>query len=258
MNKLFRILAPTSTPIVVIHIILWIGLIWLANLGFAYMIDGRLDRSLMHYALHAIFVGGPFVVFVTFVTRYQIRFQKHLSLLSRKDGLTGLNNRRTFLELAQLRLDESARGVLILFDADHFKKVNDVYGHAVGDVCLTEIAYRLKWNLRKQDVAGRIGGEEFAVLLANATIEQARVIAARIGQPIPYRANDQNAHLTITLSMVAVTIDPKVSLDAHLIRADDALYAAKDAGRARIVFWTHETKSSNAFNYRAENQEEAA
>ena len=96
------------------------------------------------------------------------------------------------------------------------------------------------------------------MLLANATIEQARVIAARIGQPIPYRANDQNAHLTITLSMGAVTIDPKVSLDAHLIRADDALYAAKDAGRARIVFWTHETKSSNAFNYRAENQEEAA
>jgi diguanylate cyclase len=160
------------------------------------------------------------------------------SLLSRKDGLTGLNNRRTFLELAQLRLDESPFGVVILLDADHFKRVNDVYGHAVGDVCLKEIAHRLKWNLREIDVAGRIGGEEFAVLFANATIEQARVIAGRLGQPIPFRAEGQAEHLSVTLSMGAVLIEPEISLDALLVRADQALYAAKEAGRARLVFWS--------------------
>lgn len=258
MNRLFRFLAPNSSLSVAMHIMLWISLIWLGNICFAYVSLGRLDYSTLYYGMHATFVGGPFVVFVTFINRYQIRFQKHLSLLSRKDGLTGLNNRRTFMELAQMRLDESARGVLILLDADHFKKVNDIHGHAVGDICLTEIAHRLKWNLRKQDVAGRIGGEEFAVLLANATIEQARVIAGRIGQPIPYRANAENAHLTITLSMGAVQIDPLVSLDAHLIRADDALYAAKDAGRARIVIWSPDIKATAPARHRVTDQDEAA
>lgn len=258
MNRLFRILAPSSSTSVLLHIVLWVSLIFAVKLLFAIITLGELDYTLPYYAADAIFVGGPFVIFVTFVTRSQIRFQKHLSLLSRKDGLTGLNNRRTFMQLAQMRLDESARGVLILFDADHFKKVNDLHGHAVGDICLTEIAYRLKWNLREHDVAGRIGGEEFAVLLANATIEQARVIAGRIGQPIPYRANAENAHLTITLSMGAVQIDPKVSLDAHLIRADDALYAAKDAGRARIVIWSEDIKPTAPERRRANEHGEAA
>lgn len=243
MNRLFRLLAPISTRNVVLHILLWIGLIGAANLSFAYATDGTLLRPLKYYGAHALFVGGPFVIFVTMVTRYQLRLQKHLSLLSRKDGLTGLNNRRTFMELAQKRLDASAKGVLLLLDADHFKRVNDVYGHAVGDTCLMEIAHRLKWNLREHDVAGRIGGEEFAVFLANATIEQARVIAGRFGQPIPFRASAEAAHQTITLSMGAVVIDPKLSLDAHFIRADDALYAAKDAGRARLVMWCAGLKS---------------
>lgn len=238
MNRFFRVLAPSSAQSVVIHIVLWISLIWLANLGFAYLTMEGLHHSLGYYGAHAVFVGGPFIVLVTFITRSQIRFQKHLYLLSRKDGLTGLNNRRTFLEMAQLRLDESPRGVIVLLDADHFKRINDVYGHAVGDACLKEIAHRLKWNLRECDVSGRIGGEEFAVLFANATIEQARVIAGRLAQPIPFRAEGVNAHLTVTLSMGAVLIEPKVSLDAHLVRADQALYAAKEAGRARLVFWT--------------------
>lgn len=238
MNRFFKLLAPISTLSVVFHIVMWIGLIAVVNICFALAVDGVLQQPLSYYLAHAVFVGGPFVIFVTMVTRYQLRLQKHLSLLSRKDGLTGLNNRRTFIELASRRHEDSTRGVLLLLDADHFKRVNDMYGHAVGDTCLMEIAHRLKWNLRPEDVAGRIGGEEFAVLLASATIEQARVIAGRIGQPIPFRANDLNAHLTITLSIGGVLIDPKLSLDTHLIRADEALYAAKDAGRARLIMWT--------------------
>ncbi len=248
MNRLFRLLAPTTTLNVVLHIVLWIALVSVFNMGFAYAFDGYLDRGYDYYLLHGLFVGGPFVIFVTFVTRYQLRLQRHLSLLSRKDGLTGLNNRRTFMTLAQKRLDELSHGVLLLLDADHFKRVNDVYGHAVGDNCLMEIAHRLKWNLRPIDVAGRIGGEEFAVFLASATIEQARVIAGRIGQPIPFRADDENAHLTVTLSMGAVVIDPTRSLDAHFIRADDALYAAKNAGRAQLVMWTPDLESPHAKN----------
>ena len=69
MNKLFRILAPSSALSVVIHIVLWISMIWLANIGFAYMTVDSLDYSLLYYGAHAFFVGGPFIVFVTFVTR---------------------------------------------------------------------------------------------------------------------------------------------------------------------------------------------
>lgn len=154
-----------------------------------------------------------------------------------KDGLTDLNNRRTFLQLAQKRLDGGNAGVLILFDADHFKRINDKWGHAVGDRCLIEIAYRLKWNLRPSDVAGRIGGEEFAVLLSNATLHEARVIGWRIGQPIPFRAVDNGPHLSVALSMGAAEIAPGIALDTHLIRADEALYLAKSKERARMVVW---------------------
>lgn len=138
---------------------------------------------------------------------------------------------------AQKRLDESASGVSLLFDADHFKCVNDVYGHSAGDICIVEIAHRMKWNLRAHDVAGRLGGEEFAVFLAGATIEQARATAGRLGQPIPYRGNVENGHQTTTLSMGGIVIVSALSLDAHLIRADEVLYMVKDAGCARLVMW---------------------
>ena len=77
MNKLFRILAPTSALSVVMHIVLWLSMIWLAHIGFAYMTFDSLDYLLLYCGAYAIFVGGPFVVFVTFITRYQICFQKH-------------------------------------------------------------------------------------------------------------------------------------------------------------------------------------
>ena len=240
MNEIFKFIAPKDFKGAVVSVLLWTGLIALANIGYVLAMDGRMTGSIGHVTLQGITVGGPFVTFFVAITGYQLRLLRSLSLLSRKDGLTGLNNRRTFMELAQKRLDSSGRGVLVLLDADHFKRVNDRFGHSVGDHCLEEISHRLKWNLRGDDVAGRLGGEEFAILFAGATIEQARVIGQRIGQPIPFRVEGNDDHLAITLSMGAVAIDPDVSLDAHLIRADDALYVAKDTGRARMVVWSED------------------
>tara|TARA_R110002111_G_scaffold240296_1_gene301998 strand:- start:634 stop:1416 length:783 start_codon:yes stop_codon:yes gene_type:complete len=245
MNEIFKFIAPKDFKGAVISILLWTGLITLANIGYVLAMDGRMTGSIGHVTLQGITVGGPFVTFFVAITGYQLRLLRSLSLLSRKDGLTGLNNRRTFMELAQKRLDSSGRGVLVLLDADHFKRVNDRFGHSVGDHCLEEISHRLKWNLRGDDVAGRLGGEEFAILFAGATIEQARVIGQRIGQPIPFRVEGNDDHLAITLSMGAVAIDPDVSLDAHLIRADDALYVAKDTGRARMVVWSEDLEKPN-------------
>jgi len=237
MNRVFKLLAPDRIVGAVAVALVLMCCVALLNVAFVYFIWGGLTRALSAYVLQAICVGGPFVAFFCVVTNFQLRTMRELSLLSRKDGLTGLNNRRTFMHLAHKRMQDQQGGVLLLLDADFFKRINDQWGHAVGDICLVEISHRLKWNLRGQDVAGRIGGEEFAVLLSGATIQQARVIAGRIGQPIPFRANADAAHLTVTLSMGAVLIEHGLSLDAHLLRADEALYLAKERGRSRLVTW---------------------
>ena len=244
MNLVFKLLAPQTWFGGMMRVAAFTICIFLANIAFCYAYDGQLNRSFRYYCWQSIWVGGPFVALFFATASYQLRLQKHLSLLSRKDGLTGLNNRRTFLELAERRLLRTGQGVLLLIDADHFKRINDAYGHGVGDKCLQNIAHKLQWHLRQNDVVGRIGGEEFAVLLACATIEQARVICERLSQPIPFRTGEEETHRSFTLSIGAVVIDPLETLDCHLNRADQALYEAKEAGRACLKFWAPTTNAT--------------
>ncbi len=236
MARFYDFLAPRNWIAVLYRTAFTILLAFGGLVAFAHF-SGGVRQSLTYHFFEALFVGGP-LIFGGFASgMYQYRLQKRLSLLSRKDGLTGLNNRRTFMDLANQRLEHVGRGVLFLLDADHFKRINDNYGHSVGDVCLEEIAHRLKWNMRTNDVAGRIGGEEFAIYFAGATIEQARVIAGRIGQPITYQTGNMDECKTLTLSMGAVQVSSDISLHELLIRADDALYKAKRTGRAKLVIW---------------------
>lgn len=237
MLQIFHVLAPRSWTGVLHRTVPTVLLIFGMNLAFARYYGGAIDKPLSYYFWGAVMIGGPFVVVFFASSLYQVRLQKRLSLLSRKDGLTGLNNRRTFMDLANQRLGRIGRGVLFLLDADHFKRINDTYGHSVGDHCLEEIAHRLKWNMRNEDVAGRIGGEEFGVYLAGATIEQARVIAGRIGQPITFQTGNGDECKTLTLSLGAVQVSPDLTLHDLLVRADDALYAAKRTGRAKLIIW---------------------
>lgn len=237
MNRVYNYLAPSSWIGVINRCCLTVIVIFGMNLTFAVFYVGQLKETLDFYFLESLFVGGPFAALFYASALYQHKLQRRLSLLSRKDGLTGLNNRRTFMDLASQRLSRVGNGTLFLLDADHFKRINDTYGHAIGDQCLEEIAHRLKWNLRINDVAGRIGGEEFAIFLAGATVEQARVIAGRIGQPITFDTGKGNAHETLTLSIGAVIVTPDQSLHSLLVKADDALYLAKRTGRSKTVFW---------------------
>jgi diguanylate cyclase len=236
MEKLMRWLAPRSAIGFVVRLLFLIALVAAANITFAMILNDRgLDR--LGYSLaHAFFVGGPLIAFFLAVTVFQVRLQRQLWRLSRKDGLTGLNNRRTFLDLAAKLAADKNLGVLLLLDADWFKMINDTYGHRAGDICLKSIAYTLRRNVREEDVLGRIGGEEFAIYLRNTTPEQARVISERLTKPIPFRS-DQDEHLTVTLSIGAAVSGDKVSLDEMFAKADSALYRAKLEGRARFIFW---------------------
>lgn len=241
MERVLSILEPRSAIGVAARFLGFIVLMALANVVFAFAHDGRLLLDPEYYIMHAIFVGGPFTAFFSVVMMLQIRLKRELTVLSRTDGLTGLNNRRTFLEDAERRRREGKTGVLLLIDADNFKKINDTHGHQVGDDCLRAISYILQRNTRQEDVVGRIGGEEFAIFLGGATIQQARTIGERLTRPIPFSDGPNGKRLTVTLSVGAAMAGSEFSLDRMFINADQALYRAKETGRARLVFSDRDT-----------------
>lgn len=237
MERIMKVLAPHGGRGVILRVLCFVAMIAATNVAFALLVGPHIPQSLVLYQLiSGSVVATPFTWFFFSVMLFQVRLQRRLSRLSRIDGLTGLNNRSTFLDLAARRNAQSPRCILLLLDADHFKQINDTYGHQAGDNCLQSIAYMLKRNLRDGDVTGRIGGEEFAILMANATMAQAQVIAERLTRPIPFRAGPANQHLTVTLSVGAVATTPDQPLATFLAEADRALYQAKAEGRARVIF----------------------
>jgi diguanylate cyclase (GGDEF)-like protein len=158
-----------------------------------------------------------------------------------RDGLTGLYNRREFNKLLQKTLANADRQgggfALLLFDIDHFKKLNDTYGHPAGDAALRNTAQVLERHLRKGDQAARYGGEEFAAILPAADEKGAVQLAERVREAIESaRVVFEGARLNVTVSLgVAVWPADGRDEEALVAAADRALYAAKQAGRNRVV-----------------------
>lgn len=246
MDQLMRLLAPHSTFGFISRLIFLTAFVAAANIVFAFAVDENYGmQSPLYYLAHATFVGGPLIAFFLAVTVFQIRLQRKLWRLSRKDGLTGLNNRRTFFDLATSARTSDEIGVLLMLDADWFKNINDTYGHRAGDKCLQSIAYTLRRSVRQGDIVGRIGGEEFAIYLKNTTLQQTRVIGERLTKPIAFRFGDEQ-HLSVTLSIGAVKSCPDDTLDDMFALADNALYRAKLNGRAQMVFWDGSFEGSHS------------
>ncbi len=210
------------------------AVIVLLNFAFSRIYFGEFALPPGYVVFNALCVGTPFVILFFLLVRKQARLQIELSLKSRTDSMTNLPNRRWFMSQVRSALQHDARGVLIILDADHFKRVNDTYGHQIGDQCLISIAYRLRRSLRTDDVVGRLGGEEFGVYLRDTTIRQAQAILAPMLQPIPFSGGPDLEHLTVSVSLGAVQTHQFDDLDTLMRFADDALYAAKRNGRARI------------------------
>jgi diguanylate cyclase (GGDEF)-like protein len=156
------------------------------------------------------------------------------------DPLTGLLNRRAFLHDAQALLQRQLErdrpiGVLLV-DLDHFKSINDRFGHAVGDKVLQIFALTAQANLRQNDLVGRLGGEEFTVVLADAGIDNAYLVADRLRNAFAIAAavvDDQVLRATASIG-VSVIIDPSQDLAQLITLADQALYLAKAGGRNRV------------------------
>ncbi|MCA1248206.1 diguanylate cyclase [Massilia sp. MS-15] len=157
------------------------------------------------------------------------------------DYLTGAPSRRAFFtlaerELARARRKSSGLGLLLL-DADHFKRINDTYGHGVGDQVLCDLVARTQQVIREVDYCARLGGEEFAVLLPDADAASALAVAQRLRAALDRRADDAgNPHgVAYTVSIGLAMLEADEGIGELMQRADRALYQAKTAGRNRVV-----------------------
>jgi diguanylate cyclase (GGDEF)-like protein len=171
------------------------------------------------------------------------RVEEKLKLLADTDDLTGLWNRRHFMERAEYEIAQALRHgrplCLIQLDIDHFKKINDTHGHAAGDRALKFLASSLKEQLRSTDTIGRIGGEEFVILLPNTGPQSAYDVAEKMRTFFEYnRVDFDGKMLSITISMGITSLTPEIRhIDVLLRQADQACYAAKAEGRNRTILW---------------------
>jgi two-component system cell cycle response regulator len=191
-----------------------------------------------------LFLGVLFRQYLFTADRATLAEQLRRAMLEQQrlavtDSLTGLHNRRFFTEqLAGRHHDDTSPSSVLVIDLDHFKQINDTYGHLHGDVVLQEAAARISAGLRPADLVARWGGEEFVVLLPATSEPEARSIAERIrqriaGTPVPLRA----AAVPITAS-IGVATHPHGDSDMLVEHADQALYEATRTGRDRVTVWS--------------------
>lgn len=191
-----------------------------------------------------LILAGLFIsLLVLFVAQNYFRLKQaraELAVLATTDPLTGIYNRRHFIELARIDIERARRfsekPYVIIIDADYFKKVNDTYGHLVGDEVLIEITNRLKETIRPYDVLARYGGEEFIVYMPNSNEDGIAAAAERLRLNIcetPFKFLDVDLNITASFGVSIIDDD---GIEKAIKNADDALYRAKEEGRNRVDF----------------------
>jgi diguanylate cyclase (GGDEF)-like protein len=184
-------------------------------------------------------IVGAVVSFRDSTERKQI--EQELRRMAVTDPLTGAFNRRQFLQRAREEMDRSRRYqtalTLLMIDIDHFKAVNDSFGHDAGDAVLKCMVAECKSLLRGSDIFCRLGGEEFAAILTHTSPEQGRLVAERLRQALKaLQVDTANGPVHFTVSIgVASMVTEAAPLDGIMKKADEALYAAKQEGRDRVV-----------------------
>jgi diguanylate cyclase (GGDEF)-like protein len=197
--------------------------------------DGRWVQYSEHRTPAGYIVGSR--IDITELKKLEAELREQAST----DALTGLANRRHFMqsldsEMERVRRRTTARACVLMLDLDHFKRVNDQYGHAAGDGLLRHFAELLRGELRGTDMAGRLGGEEFAVILPGASLDEARAWAQRLCDAVaaqPLAWGEQTIRATVSVGVSVLSPDDSAG-EIALMRADGALYRAKEAGRNRV------------------------
>ena len=182
--------------------------------------------------------------------RYQSLFEQHQEIESKNlelkelaltDGLTGLPNRRAVDDWATRQISEAARYrfplCVVLMDLDHFKSINDKYGHEAGDTVLKKFSDILKGDFRRSDICGRIGGEEFLFVLTHASLKEAKQVAERVRAQLeatPFDFGGKSVVVTASFGIAGFEEPPAPEFNRLVARADAALYSAKRLGRNRV------------------------
>jgi diguanylate cyclase (GGDEF)-like protein len=159
-----------------------------------------------------------------------------------QDGMTGIHNKRYFLEFLDREISAASRHgyplTLVMFDVDHFKAVNDQFGHLAGDAVLKDLALRIRPRIRREDLFARYGGEEFACVLPSTPLPGGIVFAEQLRQMIEQKAcqfEDKSISFTISLGVTTMHRENNIDTTTLIKRADDNLYSAKHGGRNRVV-----------------------
>ena len=195
-----------------------------------------------------LIISGLFISFlVLFIAQNNFRLKQtraELAVLAKSDPLTGIYNRRHFAELAQMDIERARRfnekSHVILIDADYFKKVNDTYGHLIGDKVLIEFAKRMKEIIRPYDLLARYGGEEFIIYMPNSNTEGVAAAAERLRLRIcdyPFTFADVSINMSASFGVAIIDDD---GIEKAINNADTALYRAKEEGRNRAVFHSND------------------
>lgn len=195
-----------------------------------------LDASPLHAFFIATFSVSVLLFSVGAVLMAGDRLRAELEHLATRDSLTNTLTRRYMDEACAAELERSRRSgqpiAFLMMDLDHFKAINDTHGHQVGDRVLVEFAAKVQRQLRKSDLLGRFGGEEFALVLPNTSREAALQVAERIRAACVPKAGEVGCTVSIGLTLGLPEND---TLDKLLARADAALYQAKNTGRNRVA-----------------------
>ncbi|WP_375263950.1 GGDEF domain-containing protein [Palleronia sp.] len=234
MITLIDHLAPRSPLGWAARIVLWLLLIAAGDLLVRLALLDRGLEELGREIIVTLIGAAPFVVLALGLAVRARHLRMQLAAMAVTDILTGVSNRAGFHE----RAEAAATGcddVIMMVDIDHFKQINDRHGHPVGDLCLREVARSLQSQLRHEDVIGRVGGEEFAIMLIATVPEKVRNVGERIAKGILMQVPESGVEVKITLSVGASLWSSGGSLECAIKKADDALYRAKRSGRARMV-----------------------
>lgn len=222
------------------------------NAGFMQIDNG----NVRHYSLDctSIVRGGVKagrLVVMKDVTESRLLMKK-IEDMAHTDELTGLFNRRYFYLLAKQYLSMCERHnrnlSLVMIDIDYFKRINDTYGHQTGDLALREFSKRVRSMLRQEDVFARLGGEEFAIMMFETTLESTILVCERIrasvaGMVIQNYTETDEFSFTISIG-IASPVDDSYDFDDLMARSDEALYKAKALGRNKVCVWSVENEQS--------------
>lgn len=202
------------------------------TVAYGMQIQGVFDPAFSQVAYLVSLSLGILLVTMGTVLMASERMRREFEHLANHDTLTGTLTRRAFITTCEQEMDRCRRNgramTLMMLDLDHFKKVNDTHGHLVGDQVLVDFVQRLSTQLRSFDQLGRYGGEEFVVMLPEASLDGATVVARRVLNMAP---NSQGLpHCTVSIGLATIRAED-LSIDTLLARADATLYQAKAKGR---------------------------